>query len=50
MQDPTEPREESDPLLAPAGTWALLLIVAAGMALAWLFLFFGVFLPRGAVH
>ncbi|MFN3920381.1 MAG: hypothetical protein ACK4JF_08885 [Methylohalobius sp.] len=35
---------------SPKGTWTLMLIVAAGMAAAWLFLYFGVFLPRGAVH
>lgn len=48
---PTHDRDgESDEPKTPAGTWALLLIVAASMALAWLFLYFGVFLPRGAVH
>ncbi|MCX8048162.1 MAG: hypothetical protein N3A55_00690 [Methylohalobius sp.] len=35
---------------SPKGTWTLMLIVAAGMVLAWLFLYFGVFLPRGTVH
>ncbi|BCX89620.1 hypothetical protein MIN45_P1993 [Methylomarinovum tepidoasis] len=34
----------------PKGTWALMLIVAAGMAVAWLFLYFGVFIPRGFVQ
>lgn len=34
---------------APIGTWALMLLVGGGMALAWLFLYFGVFLPRGAI-
>ncbi len=34
----------------PVGTWALMLIVGAGMVLAWLFLYYGVFLPRGAIH
>ncbi|GAB6067696.1 hypothetical protein JCM13664_10140 [Methylothermus subterraneus] len=34
----------------PKGTWTLMLIVAAGMAVAWLFLYFGVFIPRGAVQ
>jgi hypothetical protein len=34
----------------PKGTLALTLIVAASMTLAWLFLYFGVFLPRGAVQ
>ena len=35
---------------APVGTWALLCMVAVGMTAAWLFLYFGVFLPRGTVH
>ncbi|BCX81796.1 hypothetical protein MIT9_P1376 [Methylomarinovum caldicuralii] len=34
----------------PKGTWALMLIVAAGMAVAWVFLYFGVFIPRGFVQ
>ena len=34
---------------APMGTWVLLCLVALGMSLAWLFLYFGVFLPRGAI-
>ncbi len=34
----------------PVGTWVLLCLVAIAMAAAWLFLYFGVFLPRGAVH
>lgn len=35
---------------APVGTWVLLCIVALAMAAAWLFLYFGVFLPRGTVN
>ncbi len=35
---------------APVGTWALMLIVGAGMVVAWLFLYYGVFLPRGGVN
>ena len=34
---------------APVGTWALTLIVGLSMVAAWLFLFYGVFLPRGAI-
>lgn len=34
---------------APVGTWVLLCLAAAGMTAAWLFLYFGVFLPRGTV-
>lgn len=34
----------------PVGTWVLLLLTAAGMTIAWLFLYFGIFLPRGTVN
>jgi len=46
------PEEEKRRILEspPKGTWALMLIVAAGMAAAWLFLYSGVFIPRGAVQ
>lgn len=36
--------------LPPVGTWALMCMVAAAMAAGWLFLYFGVFLPRGTVQ
>ncbi|SMF96723.1 hypothetical protein SAMN02949497_4129 [Methylomagnum ishizawai] len=45
-QDPTGEIPDS----APVGTWALLCLVAAAMVAAWLFLYFGVFLPRGPIH
>lgn len=32
---------------SPIGTFALMSVVLAGMVLAWLFLYYGVFLPRG---
>lgn len=35
---------------APVGTWVLLCVVLAAMLAAWLFLYFGVFVPRGPVH
>lgn len=35
---------------SPIGTWALLCIIGAAMTAGWLFLYFGVFLPRGIVH
>ncbi len=35
---------------APVGTWALMLIVGVGMVLAWLFLYYGVFIPRGIIN
>jgi hypothetical protein len=34
----------------PVGTWALMLMVSAGMLIAWLFLYYGVFIPRGTIH
>ena len=34
----------------PVGTYVLLAIAAGAMAAAWLFLYFGVFLPRGSIH
>ncbi len=33
----------------PNGTWVLLIVTAIGMTVAWLFLYFGIFLPRGTV-
>jgi hypothetical protein len=34
----------------PIGTWTLLCLISLGMTVAWLFLYFGVFLPRGSVQ
>ncbi|MGR9086805.1 MAG: hypothetical protein ACU841_07000 [Gammaproteobacteria bacterium] len=34
----------------PTGTWALMLIVSLSMLAAWLFIYFGVFIPRGAIN
>lgn len=42
------PQESSD--FSPVGTWALLCVVAFAMVAAWLFLYFGVFVPRGAIQ
>lgn len=43
--------ERFDPSkFTPIGTWTLLCLIVAGMAIAWLFLYFGVFLPRGGVQ
>ncbi len=33
----------------PVGTWALMLIVGLGFVVGWLFLYYGIFLPRGPV-
>jgi len=35
---------------APVGTFALLAVVLGSMVIAWLFLYFGVFIPRGIIH
>jgi hypothetical protein len=32
---------------SPVGTFALMSVVIGGMVVAWLFLYYGVFLPRG---
>ena len=34
----------------PVGTLALMLIVAGAMVAAWLFLYYGVFIPRGGIN
>ena len=35
---------------SPVGTWALMLMVGASMVIGWLFLYYGVFLPRGILN
>lgn len=47
---PTPSAEEQHHEESPIGTWTLLCIVGAGMTAAWLFLYFGVFMPRGMVQ
>ena len=32
---------------SPVGTFALMSVVVGGMLIAWLFLYYGIFLPRG---
>ncbi len=34
----------------PKGTWALMLLVSGSMVIGWLFLYYGVFLPRGVIN
>lgn len=34
----------------PVGTFALLAAVIGSMVVAWLFLYFGVFIPRGIIN
>jgi hypothetical protein len=43
--------EERNKILhsSPVGTWALMLIVGSGMVIAWLLMYYGVFLPRGHI-
>ena len=43
-------KQEGSESFSPVGTWVLLCLVAIAMAAAWLFLYFGVFLPRGTVE
>jgi hypothetical protein len=35
---------------APIGTWVLMLTVGISMVSGWLFLYYGVFLPRGIIN
>jgi hypothetical protein len=35
---------------APIGTWVLMLTVGISMVIGWLFLYYGVFLPRGVIN
>jgi hypothetical protein len=34
----------------PVGTWVLMLTVGISMVLGWLFLYYGVFIPRGIIN
>ncbi len=44
--------EEREEILnsKPIGTWFLLISVTASMVLGWLFLYYGVFIPRGVIN
>ncbi|MCK5829654.1 MAG: hypothetical protein KAH20_05070 [Methylococcales bacterium] len=35
---------------SPVGTWVLMLSVGISMVIGWLFLYYGVFLPRGIIN
>ncbi len=35
---------------SPVGTFALLAVVIGSMVIAWMFLYFGVFVPRGIIN
>ncbi len=45
-----EKQTAGDKEQAPIGTWVLLVLTAIGMTVAWMFLYLGVFLPRGTVN
>ncbi len=34
----------------PVGTWVLMLTVSFSMVIGWLFLYYGVFIPRGIIN
>ena len=34
----------------PIGTWVLMVTVGIGMVIGWMFLYYGVFLPRGIIN
>lgn len=47
MEPMTEEQRRNIIESSPIGTFALMAAVVGGMVLAWLFLYYGVFLPRG---
>jgi hypothetical protein len=47
MEPMTEEQRRSIIESSPVGTFALMAAVVGGMVIAWLFLYYGVFLPRG---
>jgi hypothetical protein len=49
MNDISEEERKRILQSSPVGTWALMLIVGGGMAIAWLLMYYGVFLPRGYI-
>jgi len=44
--------EEREKILegSPIGTWVLMVTVAISMVIGWMFLYYGVFLPRGMIN
>jgi hypothetical protein len=47
MDQMTEDERKQILVSPPVGTFALMAAVIGGMVVAWLFLYYGVFLPRG---
>ncbi len=35
---------------SPVGTWVLMVTVVMSMVVGWMFLYYGVFLPRGIIN
>ncbi len=35
---------------SPIGTWVLMVTVVMSMVIGWMFLYYGVFLPRGIIN
>ena len=35
---------------SPIGTWVLMVTVGISMVIGWMFLYYGVFLPRGMIN
>ncbi len=50
MQTLTKQQEKKIIESPPVGTWALMLIVGLGFVVGWLFLYYGIFLPRGPIN
>lgn len=49
MEPLSEEEREKIITSPPVGTWALMIVVSTSMVIAWLFIYFGVFIPRGAI-
>jgi len=47
MEPMTEEQRRNIIESSPVGTFALMSAVVGGMVIAWLFLYYGLFLPRG---
>ena len=49
MNDLSEKERKKILASSPVGTWTLMLIVGGGMVIAWLLMYYGIFLPRGHI-
>ena len=50
MKEITEEERQHILESPPKGTFALMAIVLGSMGIGWLFLYFGVFIPRGIIN